>query len=207
MVLQPRAGRAKLVAALVQRLQLRRLAFAERREVVADEEGQHAEDQPEAGKQRQRARRAETTGAQDRVLRRLRHPRKRVDRADQHRDRCDLVEVPRHQQQRVQRRMQHRVVALTDVAQLVDEIDEERQRQEGRGDERHRRDDVGVEQPANRPHAFTIGRRQPIRLVPCSRHHSRPMAIRNAPPCATTSALPMLALPPAIQASVRLMTL
>src|SRR5204863_7707473 len=107
-----------------------------------------------------------------------------------------------------ERRIERAVAALAGVGQLIDEIDEEEQREEGKPDEADRRDDVRIEQPTHRFHAVAFARacRQP-RLLPWSRHHNSPSAMTKALPCAPTSATPMPTLPPATQACIRLMML
>ena len=207
-VLHPGARAADTDAAFESRLQLRGLALGQRREVVADDPGEQREHQPQARQQRQRAARSEPAGAQDRVLGRLRQPRQRVDRADQHRDRRQLVQVTRQQQQRVERRVQRGVAARADLGELVDEVDEEEQRQEGQRHEGDGRDDVTVEQAPHRPHAAAPARRGRCqRRLPCSRHHSIATASTKVPPWAPTRAAPIVVLPDATQAWVRLMTL
>ena len=92
------------------------------------------------------------------------------------------------------------VAARADVAQLVDEIDEEEQRQEGEGDEDDGRDDVGVDAGGG-PSSCGVGRRRGgarrrrrrrrsigERRMPFSRHHSSASASTNAPPCSRRGA-------------------
>src|SRR5438132_14194856 len=118
--------------------------------------------------------------------------------------------MPRQFEQAVDRRMQGGVVTLAHVTQLVDEVDEEEQRQECERDKRDRGHDVRVEKAANGFHAGAAACAagcQPRRTLPWSRHHSNASAITKAPPCAPTSAVPMPTLPAATQACVRLMRL
>ncbi len=196
--------------------QLARPALGHRRGVVADDEGDRAEDEGQAGEQPQGPARAEAAGAQDRVLRGLGEARQRVDRADQDGQRHELVEVGRREQERIGGGVQRRVAATADIAQLVDEVDEEEQREEGYRDEGDRRGDVDVEQAPDRPHVAAwasrgrLARRrrgERARPLPCSRHQSSDSAIRNAPPWMTSSAGTSASLPLATHAWVRLIRL
>ena len=141
--------------------------------------------------------RAEAGGAQDGELGRLREPRHRVDRADQHGDREQLVHVSRLRQQHGQRGRAHRVAVAAHAAHLVDEVDEEEQRDEEHGHEEDRPQHVAVEEVADGLHAAL--RRSSSFIgwitVACSRHQMSPMLSRNASPCSPTSATTMFRCP------------
>src|SRR4051812_25815515 len=102
-------------------------------------------------------------------------------------------------------------IALAHVSQLVDEVDEEKQRQKSQSHEGHRRHDVGIQQAAHCLHAAALrapcGRGHSVKLVPLSRHQSRLKASTRALPCVMTSAKPMLILPLDTQACERLIRL
>ena len=177
-LLEPCAGAPDRQAHAEARLEEAGRLLAVRRDVLAEAEGEHGEQQADDAQQAQRAARAEAGGAQDRELGRLRQPRHRVDRADQHRDREQLVDVARLLEQHRQRGGAHRVAVAADAAHLVDEVDEEEQRDEEDGHEEHRPQHVAVQQVADGLHA-ALRRSSSLSgwiTVACSRHQIRPSA-------------------------------
>ncbi len=205
-LLEPRARAPDRQAHAEARLEEGRGLLAVRRHVLAQAEREHAEQQPDHAQQAQRASRAEAGGAQDRELGRLRQARHRVDRADQHRDREQLVHVARLREQRRERGGGQRIAVAADAAHLVDEVDEEEQRDEEDGDEEHRPQHVAVQQVADGLHAALRRSSSCIGwiTVACSRHQIRPSPSRNVAPCSPTRATTMLTWPLPTQDCVRL---
>src|SRR5690606_37857288 len=109
----------------------------------------------------------------------------------------------------------HQGVAIAaDVLQLIDQVDEEEQRQEGQGDEEHRRQDLPVKQAADGFHeaAPCCAGRAPslasaaLRQAP-SRHHSVSKAAMVITPWMPNRPAPSLSLPEVTQAWLSVSTL
>ena len=124
-----------------------------RGDVVAHHEGQHGEGDTQAHQQAECRHRSQAAGAQDGELRRLRQPRHGIDGPDEHRDRHQLVQVTRQQQQAVEQGVLHLVAAAAHPLELIHDVDEEEQRQEGHGDEADGTEHIGIEQATDGLHA------------------------------------------------------
>ena len=78
--------------------------------------------------------------------------RKRVQRADQHRDRKQLVHMTWHGQQNVEQHVLQPVIALAQVTQFVDQIEEREQREKGNENEQRRSIDLARKVAPDREH-------------------------------------------------------
>ena len=148
-LLEPNPGPPERCATSGIGLQLRQSVFGQRSQIVAHHEGEYPERDAQRGQQPQCASRAQTTGAQDGELRRLRHARQRIDRSDQDRDRSQLVQVRRNLEKTRCRCNQARVAATRCLGNGIDEVDEEKQRQECQSHEGDRRDDIDIEEASD----------------------------------------------------------
>mmetsp|Transcript_5224 Transcript_5224/g.19527 ORF Transcript_5224/g.19527 Transcript_5224/m.19527 type:complete len:210 (-) Transcript_5224:1229-1858(-) len=200
MVLKPGAAACRVGVMVEAGAQFIALAFELRRDIVADDEGQRREHGGQAGQQAQRPRRPEAAGAQDGELAALGQAGERDDGADQHGDREELVEVPRQSHGRQQCGLAGAGTDARHAFKVVDEVEEEEQRQKGQRDQHHRTDDVLVQQTADGFHAGALrsARRRQKRL-PLSRSQIAASARNRALPCRAVIARSMPAWPLATQ--------
>ena len=207
-VLEPGAALGRVGVAHEAGPQLVAAALELWRDIVADDEGQHGEHRRQPRQQAQRAGGPEAAGAQDGELAALRQPGERHDGADQHRDREQLVEVAGQLHRGQQRGFAGAHADAGHALQLVDEVDEEEQRQEGHGHQHDRADDVLVEQAADGLHAGApVSRRRRQKRLPLSRSQIIASDSSNALPCTLISARGRLMRPLPTQDCDRLMRL
>ncbi len=209
-VAQPGPGRARREDAQL-RLQPLRALVGQRREVVADDEGQQREAQAQRREHAQRARRAQPGGAQHGELRSLGQPGQREDHADQQGDRQQLVEVARGRQHAELQGLPGRVAAPRGTADLGDEVDEEEQREKGQRDVGHRTEDVAVEQPPHGTHGGDLQTARRRSRSGQTAERSRQAISASAPtstaPCRPSSATPSPTRPAATQACISVIRL
>ena len=153
-VLDPQAG-AELPgdrAADRRQPQLLPEALGRRRQHLAHQRGEHRQGEPHAGHHPQGAPAAQARGAHGGVLGVRSQLRERVDAADQRRDRHQLVHVGRQAEQDEGHRVLEPVAAPADVLELVDQVEEGKEREKAQEHEGHRGDDLAPEIAADQQH-------------------------------------------------------
>ncbi|MOA02245.1 hypothetical protein D3C78_1216880 [compost metagenome] len=190
-LLEPGAGGPRGQTAELRGLDQLRRALGRGRNVVADRKSQHHEAAAQHQQGAQGHPGPHATGAHDGEFRALGQPGHDVDRADEHGDGQQLVEVAgqaqQHEQQGV-RRLVGFAAGAADPAQFVDQVEKEKQGQKSQGHEGHGRNGIAVDQAAQDFHGATAlfldGQSERIDQRWC-RASSTPSPHSSVPPCSS----------------------
>src|SRR5258706_1585681 len=158
-----------------------RLLVRERRDPLAQHEGQDDERHADLEQDQRSARRREPRAAHHRVLGVAGEVRKHVERADQHHDRKELVGMCRRVEQHEREHLAQVVLALAEVAELADQVEEGKQREEAEQHEARRAVDLLGEVALERARA---DRHLPSpSRISCMRWPNSTTSSSTMPPC------------------------